>query len=443
MNTNTKKSGLGFKELLALGIGQVIGAGVVTLVGQAIGITGRSAWLSFAFAVVLGLFIILPYVFLSCMIRVKGGNYTFVSTVLGEQWGGMYGLAFTLNSLASGMFGLSMATYLNALIPGLPIKLTAVVVITVFYLINIMGVSFLAKIQKVMSTCLILGLTLFVIIGMFNLRPGTFDFSSAEFFTNGADGFFSATMILVFSCTGMSFIVAYSKEAENPRRDVPFAIIATSGVVLIVYSLIAMVAGGVLPIEQVAGQPLTVVAEKIMNKPLYLAFIIGGPIMALATTLNSSFTVFTRPFHQMAKDGWINPKLAVTNKYDSPYILLTINYLIAIIPVIFGLSISTITSNCVLISRISDIVAIAAVILVPKRLPEAWDNRYFKISKTAYYALMAFSLCVDVFVIFMTLKNLTTTLIIFTVVLLVAFFVYCSLRLRAGKVHMEKSYELQ
>lgn len=437
------KKGLSFKDLLALGVGQVIGAGVVTLVGQAIGITGRSAWLAFAFAVVLGLFIIMPYVFLSCMIRVKGGNYTFVSTVLGEQWGGMYGLAFTLNSLASGMFGLSMATYLNALIPGLPIKLTAVVVVTVFYLINIMGVSFLAKIQKVMSTCLILGLALFVVVGMFNLRPGTFDFASPEFFTAGADGFFRATMVLVFSCTGMSFIVAYSKEAENPRRDVPFAIVATSGTVLIVYSLIAMVAGGVLPVAQVAGQPLTLVAEQIMTKPLYLAFIIGGPIMALATTLNSSFTVFTRPFHQMAKDGWVSTKMAVTNKYDCPYILMTINYLIAVIPVLLDLSISTITSNCVLIGRIADIVAICAVILVPKRLPEAWDNRYFRISKNAFYALMGVSLCVDIFVIFMTMKNLTTSLIVFTVVLLAAFFIYCSLRIKTGKVQMEKSYELQ
>ncbi len=437
------KKGLSYKDLLALGVGQVIGAGVVTLVGQAVGITGRSAWLSFAFAVILGFFIILPYIFLSSMIRVKGGNYTFVSTVLGEQWGGMYGLAFTLNSLASGMFGLSMATYLNALIPGIPIKLTAVLVITVFYLINIMGVSFLAKIQKIMSVCLITGLALFVIVGIFHLRPGNFDFSSPEFFTSGADGFFRATMVLVFSCTGMSFIVAYSKEAENPRRDVPFAIASTSMIVLIVYTLIAMVAGGVLPVEIVAGQPLTLVAEEIMSKPLYLAFIIGGPIMALATTLNSSFTVFTRPFHQMSKDGWVSPKMAVTNKYDCPYILVTINYLLAIIPVLLGFSISTITSNCVLISRVSDIVAIIAVILVPNRLPEAWNNRYFMISKTVFYILMIFSLCVDVFVFFITLKNLTSTLIIFTIVLLLSFYIYCTLRIKTGKVHMEKSYELQ
>ncbi len=442
MENNTQKT-LGLKELLALGVGQVIGAGVVTLVGQAIGVTGRSAWLAFGFAVILGMCIILPYVLLSSMIRVNGGNYTFVATVLGERWGGMYGLAFTLNSLACGMFGLSMGTYLNALFPSLNVKVCAVVVITLFYFSNIAGVGFLAKIQKLMSTCLILGLSIFVAIGLFNLRPGTFDFSSPEFFTNGVNGFLSATMLLVFSCTGQSFIVAYSKEAKNPRRDVPYAILGTSGVIMVVYVLIAMVAGGVLPTEQVAGQPLTLVAQKLMPTPLYLAFVVGGPIMALATTLNSSFTVFTRPFHQMARDGWVSKKLAVTNKQGAPYILLTVNFVIAVVPVLLDLSISTITSNCILISRISDIVAIVAVMLLPKRLPEAWENRYFRLSTPVFYALMIFSLCVTLFVISLTLNNLTPPLIIFTVAVLFAFFIYATIRQKSGKVQMEKSYELQ
>ena len=77
-----KSQGLGIKELTSLAAGQVIGAGVVTLVGQAIGVTGRSVWLAYATAILLGFCIIFPYIMLSSMIRVKGGNYTFVSTIL-------------------------------------------------------------------------------------------------------------------------------------------------------------------------------------------------------------------------------------------------------------------------------------------------------------------------------------------------------------------------
>ena len=49
-----KSQGLGIKELTSLAAGQVIGAGVVTLVGQAIGVTGRSVWLAYATAILLG-----------------------------------------------------------------------------------------------------------------------------------------------------------------------------------------------------------------------------------------------------------------------------------------------------------------------------------------------------------------------------------------------------
>ncbi|MDK2966010.1 APC family permease [Lacrimispora sp.] len=443
MEYTSGKGTLGFRELLSLAVGQVIGAGVVTLVGQAIGVTGRSIWLAYVFAVVLGLCIIFPYIILSSMIRVNGGNYTFVATILGERWGGMYGMAFTLNSFACGMFGLGLGTYLNALIPSVNIKLTAVIAITLFWIANMLGVKFMAKIQNVMSVCLLVGLAVFIVVGLFNLRPGTFDFSSPEFFTGGASGFFNGTLLLVFSCTGQSFIVAFSKEAKKPRRDVPFAITAASGVILVVYALIAIVASGVLPIDQVAGKPLTLAAGQILSRPLYYAFIIGGPIMALATTLNSSFTVFSRPFHQMARDGWFSKKMAVTNNLGAPYILLTVIYIISVVPVLLNFSISTITSNSILISRISDVVAIVAVLCLPKRIPDAWENRYFKISKPAFYAIMTFCLCVTLFVIGLSLRNLTPTLVIVTVVLITLFFIYSTFRQKSGKVQMEKSYELQ
>lgn len=80
---------------------------------------------------------------------------------------------------------------------------------------------------------------------------------------------------------------------------------------------------------------------------------------------------------------------------------------------------------------------------IPYRLPEAWDNRYFKISKTAYYALMTFSLCVTLFIIVLSLRTLTLPLIVFTVSAIVVFFIYATIRQKSGKVKMEKSYELQ
>lgn len=443
MGSKGTKQGLGLKDLTSLAAGQVIGAGVVTLVGNAIGMTGRSVWLAYAVAILMGFCIIFPYIMLSSMIRVKGGNYTFVAAVLGDKWGGMYGMAFTLNMLACGMFGLSMGTYLHSILPWVPIKPAAIITVTIFWLANMLGVNFIAKIQNIMTVCLMAGLGLFIVVGLFQLQPGTFDFAAPTFFTNGADGFFNAVLLLVFSCTGHSFVVAFSKEANNAKRDVPFAIIAATVIILVIYCSIAVVAGGILPIDEVAGQPLTEVAKHMMSKPLAYAFVIGGPIMALATTLNSSFSVFSRPFHQMTNDGWFPAFLKTTNAGGAPWKILTLMYIIAIVPVLAGLNIASITGNVVLIGRIADIVAITAVIVLPKVLPDAWENRYFKMPKPMFYVVMAFCMCVTLFCIGLSLRSINTTQIIVTVVLIAVFFLYATLRQRAGKVKMEKSYELQ
>lgn len=56
--------------------------------------------------------------------------------------------------------------------------------------------------------------------------------------------------------------------------------------------------------------------------------------------------------------GWFPGKLGQTNKAEAPYRILVLMYIIAVLPILLNLSISTITSNVVLVGRIADVVAI-------------------------------------------------------------------------------------
>ena len=444
MAQNETKKGLNLMSLVALAAGQVIGAGVVTLVGAAVAVTGQAVWLAYAGAVLMGFFIILPYLVLSSMIRVKGGSYTFVATLLGEKMGGLFGMAFTMNVFATGMIGLGFGQYFAALFPGSSVRVVAVITISVFFLFNLAGVNFMSKIQNILSVTLIVGLLLFVITGVGKLQPEAFDFLRPDYFSAGAKGFLSAIVMLVYSCYGYSFVVAYSKEAEKPKRDIPLAMILTAGILLVLYTAIALVDSSVLPVSEVAGKPLTAVAREIMPLPLYYAFVIGGPLMAIATTLNSSFTVFSRPFHQMTDDGWFPRGLARVNSAGAPYLILTIIYAIAIAPIVFGFSIQMITTNTVLIGRVADVVAVCAVMTLPSRPPDAWENRYFKgMSKGFFYFLMGLSLAVMLLCIALSFNSMARSNVIATIVLVAVFFVYATLRKKTGKVSMQKSYELQ
>jgi APA family basic amino acid/polyamine antiporter len=399
--------------------------------------------LAYAVAVVMGLCIIFPYVLLSSMIRVRGGNYPFVATLLGDTWGGMYGLAFTMTVFACGMFALSLGNYLAAIFPFLNVKAAAIAVVTIFYIFNLLGVNFMSRIETALSAILISGLLLFIIIGMMNLRPEFFVFSSPEYFTNGAKGFLGGVVLLVFSCTGHAFVVAFSKEANKPKRDVPYAMLITTLIILVIYTGVAAAASGVLPISETAGQPLTVTARRILSSPLYFVFIIGGPIMALATTLNSSLCVFSRPLHQMTIDGWFPLQLGNINKLGAPYFLLTLMYLVAIIPILLNFSIEVITSNTVLLGRVADLVAIAAIMALPKKLPDAWENRYIRIPKPLFYAVMVFCFCMALFCMYLSIGNMPISNVYVTICLVVLFFIYAVLRQRTGNVTMQKSYELQ
>ena len=438
------KKGLGLFALTALAAGQVIGAGVVTLTGISIGITGHSAWLAYGAAVIMGFFLIVPHLLLGSMIRVKGGAYTFVAALLGETWGGIYGMIFTMNVFATGMIGLGFGMYFNALFPGSSPAAVAVITITVFYIFNLLGVNFMSKIQNILTSVLICGLLLFVLCGAGRLQGEVFNVKAPGFFPGGSEGFLAAVILLVFSCTGYSFVLAYSREADNPKRDVPYAMLITAGIIFLFYTSIALVASGVLPLREAAGKPLTAVAKEIMPLPLYYAFVVCGPLMAIATTLNSSFTVFSRPFHQMAEDGWFSPELARTNRYNSPYLILTIIYIIAVTPIIAGFSIQAITANTVLIGRLGEMIAILAVFSLPRKLPEAWNGRHFKgLSRPLFFVLLSISVSTNILAIVLSYKSMARMNFFVAVALTMHFFAYAFFRRTGAKVRMLKSYELQ
>ncbi len=82
--------------------------------------------------------------------------------------------------------------------------------------------------------------------------------------------------------------------------------------------LIGIVASGVLPVEDVAFENLTLVAKEIFPTWLYLFFVFGGAVFALLTTLNGTLSWVTRGLQAAARDGWLPEKVAEENKAGTP-----------------------------------------------------------------------------------------------------------------------------
>lgn len=211
-----KPGTLGRTELYALAIGQVIGAGVITLIVPAIKMTGYSAWLAYFVAILMGFVMILPFVFISSTLRLGGGNYSMLCDLSSPRTSGIFAYMYLTQCLSLSLFGASAAAYLGDIIPALNSHWARVIVgvtlLTFFYVVNLMGVDIMAKAQKVMTWLLIAALILFAIVGIFKMKLPIFDFSDPNFAINGwgitfnngqiSGGFLGAVLLFVYSTQG-------------------------------------------------------------------------------------------------------------------------------------------------------------------------------------------------------------------------------------------------
>lgn len=431
----SKKAGLKLFDLVSLSAGQVIGAGVVTIIGEAVAVTGMSAWPAYGIAVIVGFISIIPFILLSSAVVLKGGDYSIVNSMIkNKNVVGFFSIAFIVQCLSLSMMGLSLANYVVSLFPALNKRLLALGAVTFFFIMNLMGVNMMAKIQKVLTVILIVTLLAFCFLGIGKVSPATFDFAAPDFFTNGFGGFASAVSLYAYSTYGQYMVINYSKNAENPKRDIPLAIIISSGIILVIYVFIAIVACGILPLEEVAHQPLTLVARVIFGNRFLPVFVLGGPLMALATTLNSTFSARTNVLARATQDGWFPQSLAKVNKNGVHYIIMTLIYLTGILPIVFNLSIKTITNNLVLVSYILRMITAMAVIKMPDIYKEEWEASPYYISRPAFYLLMVFVFLAQFYMIWISLCDLPFTIAAINVAFMVFCAFYGALRYRSGKV---------
>ena len=123
-----REAKLSLSQLVWIATGQVVGAGVVTIVGSALAVTGYSAWFAYSAAVIMGLLRILPQMFFFSALVVPGGVYGMVTRTCGKQFGGLMTISSLINWVARGTAVLSVGNYLSAMFPSLNPVVMALIV---------------------------------------------------------------------------------------------------------------------------------------------------------------------------------------------------------------------------------------------------------------------------------------------------------------------------
>ncbi len=432
---------LGFGDLMGSAVGQIIGAGIMSLLPAALAMTGRSVPFAFLIAACITVCQAIPYIFISSVARFRGGMYSMLAAVAGEKFVGMYVITSILSNVSLAMYGLSLGSYLCSLFGWDPSmeKIVALVVLTAFLGLNLVGVDAFAKVQNLLVIVLIGSLLMFGFMGIGRVQWGTYFVKDEGWMLGGLMGLFQAGGLLTFATGGATTVCNFSCEAKNPTRDIPVVIIISTLGVAVLYGILAFVAAGVLPLDQVLGKNLTVVAGEILARPAYIVFIIGGAGCALASTLNNQLATTPKPIMQMCDDGWLPASFAALNKKKVPYKIIMLLYVIAVICVVSGLSISVLSNICILASAVTNVVMFWNIRRIPEVFPHAWAKSKFKVGQGVLTLLAAVSVCASLFNSYLNASNLSTTLLILNVCLIGAAFVFGVVKNKT--VHVEPSYE--
>lgn len=436
-STKQLKQVLGFWDLMSASVGQIIGAGVMTLLGAGIALTGRSIPVAFLIAAVLTVAQYISLVFIAGTVRLRGGNYTMVAMLAGKKFLGIYIVAYTLMNVSLSMYAISFASYFVSLLGIGSETIVALIVLTLFFVLNVFGVDKFAKVQNLIVILLVIALGIFAALGWGKIAPGYFD--EASWMTGGMMGLMQAGGLLAFAVGGANCIVNLSAEAKNPTRDLPIVLITSTLAVSVLYAIISIVAAGVLPVEQVAGQNLSLVAQEILSGPLYVFFMVCGAGFALISTLNSQFAWGPKGLMQACDDGWLPKGLAKVSKWNTPIVLQGILYVLGMICILIGLDISILGNLSLIGIAVIYLIINVSLCRLPDICPDAWEVSKFKIGRSALRIVSVVSSVAAIVNIYLNATALSPVLLGINVAIIVGGFLFSLVR--SNKVHVDVSYE--
>lgn len=413
-NNNNKLSRM---DLFSMAIGQIIGVGIMTMTGIAIGFTGRSVTFAYILACILTVISAIPQIFIGGTANFLGGQYSQIAVLGNKKLAGWYTYVNLCMLFAISMYTLSFADYFLSLFPGASGKLIGCIALSVIFLMHLIGVKQAARLQNALSVILALAIAAYIAFGLGHISPDYF--AADQFMTGGVSGFVLASIYLTFACGGANYVVNYSSQAKNPTKDIPLVIIVSTLGIGVVYAIMAAIAAGVLPVSQVANQPLSVAAAEFMPSAVFTFFVVGGAMFALLTTLNFSIGMMVYPVLRACSDGWLPKGLASTNKkWGTPHWILLVFYLVGIIPIIIGLDLTTIANSTVIVTKVCAAIVVFAAMQLPKKLPELWNKSRFHVSNGVLKSICIISLLINVISIVLLLVSTAKIQIILNLTIL-------------------------
>ena len=361
------KKTLGPMNLVALGIGAIIGAGLfVRTAAAAADNAGPSVTLAFVVAAIGCAFAGLCYAEFASMIPIAGSAYTYSYATLGELVAWIIGWDLVLEyGIGAATVGIAWSEYLNKLLEFLPgnhqvpyawchspfeslhdaaghvtahgiMNIPALFIILALSLLLIRGMQESAFVNGIIVVMKVAIVILIISFGWAFINPANHtpyipapstmvDSQGVSHHYGGILGILGAAGVVFFAFIGFDAVSTAAQETKNPKRDMPIGILGSLVICTVLYILFAHVLTGVASVDDFrhSGREASVAYAIMMHMPGYgwlaklvtVAILLGFSSVILVMLMGQSRVFFT-----MSRDGLVPAVFSdVHPKFRTPW----------------------------------------------------------------------------------------------------------------------------
>ncbi len=372
---HTLRRSLGATNLITLGIGAIIGAGIFVLTGTAAAqFAGPAIVLSFVVAGLGCVFAGLCYAEFASMIPIAGSAYTYGYTTLGELMAWIIGWALCLEyafgaaTVAVGWSGYvsSLFGYFGIKLPFNPdpslaitlfghpfaakvdlFALAAIIVVTTILVVGVKesaNFNSAAVILKVSVVLFFIGIaTVFAFTHWSHMMANWHPFippNQGSFGAFGWSGIMRGGSVVFFAYIGFDAVSTAAQEARNPQKDLPFGILGSLVICTVLYIIVSLLLTGIKPYGTLNTPSPVADGAAAIGATWGVVLIDIGAIAGLASVMLVMMLGQTRVLYTMAHDGllpkWVG---SIHPRFRTPWLVtIATGVLVAFLAAFFNIS---------------------------------------------------------------------------------------------------------
>lgn len=300
------KSSMNLLNIVALGIGSIVGAGIFALLGQVILLSGHKAYYSFIIAGVTAMFSGYSYARLAGRYHTAGGLTDYFHIAFPEKWisGGLSVIYMLTSAISVSMMAKAFGIYATELFDHIPptpfwINSFATLLIVSLAFLNMLQASDVGR-----SETLIVGIKmaiLLILIVVAFARP-EMKLAPVDFHAGPTD-FLRSIGITFFAYAGYGVITNATPYVKNPHKTIERGIFLTLGIIILFYLGLTYVVLNYTPSGDLlhnTDTAVTAVANRLIGSWGY-AFMFLAAVLAFVSGINATFFSIFRISHSLGE----------------------------------------------------------------------------------------------------------------------------------------------